>query len=109
MAVYVLFFVVLLHLNKRAIATDRARLLRILTWIFGGAFMLTFVVLPSSSAEGLRALWCEIRWVGMCQPRHPATGYLVFFTLCLYLFAVARLVPMARDVSNRPSPKPPTD
>ena len=77
--------------------------------IFGLAFTVKFVVLPSSPAGGWREIVCEIVTLGMCQPRHPATGYLAFFTLFLYLFSVARLAPMARDVSERPLPKPTAD
>ena len=108
-AVYLLYFIALLVLNQRANATDRARLFRILIWMFGGAFMLTFVVLPTSPAEGWRAILCKITTLGLCQPRHPATGYLAFLALCLYLFALARLAPMARDVSDRPLSKPSAD
>ena len=109
MAVYALYLMVLIALNTRAIAADRARLLRSLIVIFGLAFTVKFVVLPSSPAGGWREIVCEIVTLGMCQPRHPATGYLAFFTLFLYLFSVARLAPMARDVSERPLPKPTAD
>ena len=107
--VYALYSVVLLALNTRAIAADRGRLLRILIVIFAMAFTFKFVVLPSSPAGGWREVLCEVLTMGVCEPRHPATGYLAFFTLFLYLLALARLVPMARDVSDRPLPKPPAD
>ena len=92
--VYLLFFLSLLALNTRLIAADHARLL----WIFGAAFTVTFVVLPSSPPGGVRELLCRI--LPGCQPRHPATGYLAFFTLFLYLSALAGLARMTRDTTD---------
>ena len=76
MAVYALYLMVLIALNTRAVAADRASLLRSLIVIFGLAFTVKFVVLPSSPAGGWREIVCEVVTLGMCQPRHPATGYL---------------------------------
>ena len=66
--------------------------------VFGAAFTVTFVVLPSSPPGGVRELLCKI--LPGCQPRHPATGYLAFFTLFLYLSALAGLARMTRDTSD---------
>ena len=107
--VYALYSMVLLALNTRASAADRARLLRSCIVIFGTAFTFKFVVLPSSPTGGWREVLCEIVTLGMCEPRHPATGYLAFFTLFLYLLALAKLAPMERDVSDRPLTEPPVD
>ena len=96
--VYLLFFLSLLALNTRLIAADHARMLWTLVVIFGAAFTVTFVVLPSSPPGGVRELLCKI--LPGCQPRHPATGYLAFFTLFLYLSALAGLARMTRDTSD---------
>ena len=96
--VYLLFFLSLLALNTRLIAADHARLLWTLVVVFGAAFTVTFVVLPSSPPGGVRELLCKI--LPGCQPRHPATGYLAFFTLFLYLLALAGLARMTRDTTD---------
>ncbi len=96
--VYLLFFLSLLALNTRLIAADHARLLWTLVVVFGAAFTVTFVVLPSSPPGGVRELLCRI--LPGCQPRHPATGYLAFFTLFLYLSALAGLARMTRDTTD---------
>ena len=96
--VYLLFFLSLLALNTRLIAADHARMLWTLVVIFGAAFTVTFVVLPSSPPGGVRELLCKI--LPGCQPRHPATGYLAFFTLFLYLLALAGLARMTRDTTD---------
>ena len=70
--------------------------------IFALAFTFRFAALPSSPAGGWPELLCEIVTAGMCQPRHPATGYLAFFTLVLYVMALALLAPRARHVSDCP-------
>ena len=96
--VYLLFFLSLLALNTRLIAADHARMLWTLVVVFGAAFTVTFVVLPSSPPGGVRELLCKI--LPGCQPRHPATGYLAFFTLFLYLSALAGLARMTRDTTD---------
>ena len=96
--VYLLFFLSLLALNTRLIAADHARMLWTLVVVFGAAFTVTFVVLPSSPPGGVRELLCRI--LPGCQPRHPATGYLAFFTLFLYLSALAGLARMTRDTTD---------
>lgn len=96
--VYLLFFLSLLALNTRLIAADHARMLWTLVAIFAAAFTVTFVVLPSSPLGGVGEWLCRI--LPGCQPRHPATGYLAFFTLFLYLLALAGLARMTRDTSD---------
>ena len=56
------------------------------------------LLLPSSPPGGVRELLCKI--LPGCQPRHPATGYLAFFTLFLYLSALAGLARMTRDAPD---------
>ena len=101
MAVYALYSLVLLALNTRAIAADRIRLLRSCIVIFALTFTFKFVLLPSSPVGGWREFLCRL--VPTCEPRHPATGYLAFFTLFLYVLALARLAPMIADISDRSS------
>ncbi|MYA12514.1 MAG: hypothetical protein F4087_06330 [Gemmatimonadetes bacterium] len=96
--VYLLFFLSLLALNTRIIAADHARMLWTLAAVFGAAFTVTFVILPSSPPGGVRAWFCRI--LPGCHPRHPATGYLAFGTLFLYLLALAGLARMTRDPSD---------
>ena len=96
--VYLPFFLSLVALNTRLIAADHARMLWTLVVIFGAAFTVTFVLLPSSPTEGVRSWMCRI--LPGCQPRHPATGYLAFGTLVLYLSALAGLARMTRDASD---------
>jgi hypothetical protein len=92
------FFLVLLA-NTLAASADRVRLLRSLLVIFGSAFILKFIVLDalSSPAEGMlnRALLAIFEGVTLGtvtqQPFQPATGYVAFFTLVLFLFGLALL------------------
>jgi hypothetical protein len=103
---YVLFLVLLL--NTLAASTDRVRLLRSLLVIFGSAFTLKFVVLAavSSPAEGpfqraLQALFEGVT-LGMVSQGalHPATGYVAFFTLTLFMFGLM-LLPSSEAVPDR--------
>lgn len=96
--VYLLFSLPLLALNTRLVAADHARMLWILVVTFGAAFTVNFVVLPAITFGGIRQWLCRI--LPGCQPQHPATGYLTFFTLLLYLTAVAGLARMARGASG---------
>ena len=96
---HVLFLVLLL--NTVAASADRVRLLRSLLVIFGSAFTLKFVVLGALSSPADTALQralvvlFEGVTLGMVsqQPLHPATGYLAFFTLVLFLFGLTLLPP----------------
>ena len=101
-----------------ALAPDRLRLLRSLAVTFGSAFVLKFVVLYELSAPGTgwlkRVLQAMLEGMTLGtltqQVPHPATGYLAFVTLALFLFAIF-LLPH-RDLprlSLRPSELVPAD
>lgn len=92
---YLLFFLPLLALNTRLVAADHARMLWILVVTFGAAFTVNFVVLPAMTFGAIWQWLCKI--LPGCQPQHPATGYLTFVTLLLYLAALAGLARMTRD------------
>ena len=96
--VYLLFLFSLLALNTRLVAPDHARMLWTLVVVFGTAFTVTFVVLPSSPLGGAREWLCRV--LPGCQPRHPATGYIAFLTLFLYLSVLAGLARMTRVTSG---------
>ena len=108
----VLFNLVYLILlaNTMAASPDRARVLRSLLVIFGAAFIVKFVVLAALShpVEGpvprvLRALFEGVTLGSVTQEVfHPATGYVAFGTLMLYLFGLV-LLPGAAAPPSRPS------
>jgi hypothetical protein len=87
----VLFLVLLA--NTLAAAPDRIHVLRSLLVVFGSAFVLKFVVLAamSSPADGVLSRAIQLLFEGMTLGSvtqgawHPATGYIAFFTLLLYL------------------------
>lgn len=93
--VYLLFLVSLFALNTRLFAPDHERMLWTLVVVFGAAFTLTFVVLPLSPLAEAREWLCRV--LPGCQPRHPATGYIAFLTLFLYLSVLAGMARMTRD------------
>ena len=92
------YFLVLL-LNTLAASPDRIRLLRSLGVIFGSAFILKFIVLAALSdpAGGTlkRVLLTLLEGVTLGtltqEVTGPATGYLAFFTLVLFLIGLALL------------------
>ena len=92
------FFLVLLA-NTLAAAADRIHVLRSLLVVFGSAFVLKFVVLAAVSgpAEGFVSRAIQLLFEGMTlgsvtqQALHPATGYVAFFTLLLYLAGLTML------------------
>ncbi len=94
-------FLFVLLLNTIAAATDRVRVLRSLLIIFGTAFVLKFVVLASlaSPAGGTVSRILQILLEGatlgtLSQPvSDPATGYVAFFVLVLFLFGLSMLPP----------------
>lgn len=98
---YILFsvFFLVLLLNTLAASPDRVRVLRSLVVIFGSAFILKFIVLAAvSDPEGgrlrrvLLALLEGVTLGTLTQPvAHPATGYLAFVTLLLFLTGLALL------------------
>jgi hypothetical protein len=92
------FFLVLL-LNTLAASPDRVSVLRSLAVIFGAAFTLKFVVLAALSDPSggtmrrvLLVLLEGITLGTLTQGAfHPATGYMAFVTLALFLIGLALL------------------
>lgn len=98
----------LLLINTLVAQPDRRRLLRTLAVVLGSAFLLKFVVLAAlSDPDGGRmrrvliALF-DVATLGTVSqaPLHPATGYIAFFIVLLYLAGVAALPgrPMPRGL-----------
>ncbi len=101
-------FLFVLLLNTLAGSPDRVSVLRSLAVIVGSAFILKFVVLAALSDSGggalrrmLLALLEGITLGTLSQaPLHPATGYIGFGTLVLFLIGVAMLpAPAMRTVA----------
>jgi hypothetical protein len=92
-------FLFVLLLNTSAAAPDRVRVLRSVLVIFGSAFILKFIVLAALSdpAGGRlkRTLLAMLEGVTLGtltqDPYRPATGYIAFATLVLFLGALALL------------------
>lgn len=92
-------FLFVLLLNTLVAAPDRVRVLRSLLVIFGSAFVLKFIILAALSDPGggrlKRVLQVLLEGVTLGtltqEPLHPASGYIAFFTLLLYLIALAAL------------------
>jgi hypothetical protein len=92
-------FLLVLLLNTHAASPDRQRLLRSLLVIFGAAFVLKFVILAAISdpvqgrlGRALQILLEGVTLGSLTQPVHRAvTGYVAFFTLFIYLIALALL------------------
>jgi hypothetical protein len=93
----VYFFV--LMLNTLAAGPDRVRVLRSLAVTFGAAFILKFIVLDALSdpASGRMTRLLQILFEGVTlgtvtqEVQHPATGYLGFFTVAVFLVGAALL------------------
>ena len=106
--IFTSFFLLLLW-NTLAAQPDRPRLLRSLAVLFGGAFILKYIVLASLyDAQGgwaKRVLMTLLEGVtlGGLQYQSPAalTGYTAFFTLALYDRCDAATLP---DVAARSIP-----
>jgi hypothetical protein len=96
--VFTAFFALLLW-NTLAVEPDRRQLLRSLLVVFGGAFVLKFVVLSAlyDPSGGLlkRVLLTLLDGVSLgamgFTPDGAATGYLAFLTLGLFFVALAML------------------
>jgi len=92
-------FLVVLLLNTLAASPDRVRVLRSLMVIFGSAFVLKFIVLAAlADPEGgllkrsLLALLEGLTLGTLTQVTfHPATGYIAFFTLVLFMIGLTLL------------------
>jgi hypothetical protein len=97
--VLVSLFLLILLLNTLAASPDRPRLLRSLLVILGAGFTLKFVVLAALSGrpDGLLARVLQVLFEGVTlgtvsqEVIHPATGYLAFATLVLFLVGLALL------------------
>ncbi|RPI48596.1 MAG: hypothetical protein EHM55_25330 [Acidobacteria bacterium] len=92
-------FLFVLLVNTMAGSHDRVSVLRSLAVITGAAFILKFVVLAALSDPGegtlKRVLYAMLEGVTLgtlTQPvLHPATGYIAFGTLALFLIAISML------------------
>ena len=96
---FVDIFLFVLLLNTLVAMPDRIRLLRSLAVTLGSALLLKFVVLAAVSAPAesrmsrvLVALFDAATFGGITQdPEPPSAGYLAFFTVGMYLVAIALL------------------
>jgi hypothetical protein len=109
--VLVSLFLLILLINTLAASPDRLRVLRSLLVIVGATFTLKFVVLAALSgpADGRLARVLQVLFEGVTlgavsqEAIHPATSYLAFATLVLFLVGLA-LLPgrqAARSVAGR--------
>jgi len=111
-ALIVALVLFLLLVNTFVAQPDRQRLLRSIAVVLASAFILKFIVLAalsdpeaSRTRRALTALF-DVATLGTVSqvPLHPATGYLAFGLVILYLFGVSALpgrrppVPPARAV-----------
>jgi hypothetical protein len=102
--IFTMFFLLLLF-NTWAAQSDRSRLLRSLAVVFGGAFVLKYIVLASlydprgGLAKRVVMTLLEGVTLGGLQYQPPAaiTGYVAFVTVALYLTGVM-LLPSAPRV-----------
>ena len=100
-------FLFVLLVNTLAASPDRISVLRSLAVIVGSAFILKFIVLaalidPDGGAlkRVLLALLEGVTLGTLTQtPFHPATGYIAFATLVLFLVGVAMLPTHARTAA----------
>jgi hypothetical protein len=108
-------FLLVLLLNTLAASPDRVRVLRSLMVIFGSAFVLKFIVLAALAdpqgglvKRSLLALLEGLTLGTLTQVAfHPATGYLAFFTLVLFMVGLSLLPSNVRQwpqvpVDDRP-------
>jgi hypothetical protein len=99
--VIIIVFLFILLFNTFAASPDRVSVLRSLVVILGSAFVLKFIVLAAvSDPEGGRLkqvllVLLEGLTLGTLTQEavHPATGYLAFFTLALFIAGLALLPP----------------
>ena len=97
--VLVSLFLLILLLNTLAASPDRPRVLRSLLVILGATFTLKFVVLAALSgpADSRLARVLQVLFEGVTlgavsqEVIHPATSYLAFATLVLFLVGLALL------------------
>jgi hypothetical protein len=94
-------FLFVLLVNTMAGSHDRISVLRSLAVVTGAAFVLKFIVLAALSEPGegtlkrvLHALLEGVTLGTLTQPvLHPASGYIAFATLALFMIALAMLPP----------------
>jgi hypothetical protein len=92
------YFLVLL-INTMAASPDRVRVLRSLAVTFGAAFVLKFIVLDalSDAAGGRFTRLLQVLFEGVTlgtvsqQVQHPATGYVAFAAVVMFLAALSLL------------------
>jgi hypothetical protein len=109
--VLVSLFLLTLLLNTFAASPDRPRVLRSLLVILGAAFTLKFVVLAALSgpADGRLTRVLQILFEGVTlgavsqEVIHPATSYLAFVTLVLFLIGLALLPGRTSRSIGRPN------
>jgi len=97
-------FLFVLLLNTMAASHDRLSVLRSLAVVTGAAFVLKFIVLAALSEPGegtlkrvLLALLEGVTLGTLTQPvLHPASGYIAFFTLALFMVGLSLLPPPTR-------------
>jgi hypothetical protein len=96
--VFTAFFLLLLW-NTLAVSPDRRQLLRSLAVVFGGAFVLKFIVLAAAydAGGGLlhRVILAMLQGVSLGAlgfvPDGAATGYVAFFLIGLFFFCLVLL------------------
>jgi hypothetical protein len=96
---FVDIFLFVLLLNTLVTMPDRVRLLRSLAVTLSSALLLKFVVLAglsepahSRASRVLIALFDAATFGSIAQdPQPPSAGYLAFFTIAMYLVAIALL------------------
>lgn len=112
-AIFTVFFAIQL-LTTIAAIRDRTAMLRSLLVMFGAVFALRFVVLENLYASGggllSRVFTAAMEGVTLgaldYDAHAPATGYIGFVTLALYVSALVLLAPPRRDPPNALSPRP---
>jgi hypothetical protein len=105
-------FLLVLLLNTLAASPDRVSVLRSLAVIFGSAFTIKFVVLAALADPGAGTLkrmflvLVEGMTLGTLtqNPLHPATGYVAFVTIVLFLVGLSLL--RTRDTGAHWSDRP---
>lgn len=106
-----LYFLVLMF-NTIAAGPDRIRVLRSLGVTFGAAFLLKFVLLDALSdpAAGRVGRALQLLFEGVTlgavtqEVQHPASGYIAFAAIALFLVAVWLLPPRAARPRLGPAP-----
>ena len=96
-------------MNTMAASPDRVRVLRSLAVTFGAALVLKFIVLDALSdpAGGRLTRLLQVLFEGVTlgavsqDVQHPASGYIAFAAIAMFLTALSLLPSAARDHSAR--------